>query len=64
MFLTGYKILSDDYLMTGANNLEFLCNRHVTAKGILCKTQLITKHFLYSAYVTGRQKSYLMVIKH
>ena len=57
MFLTGFRFLFDGYLIGGVNNPGFLCDGHVTGRGILGKIPLIIKHFLCDGYVTGRQKS-------
>lgn len=55
MFHTGFKILFDGYLIRGVNNPKFLCDCHVTGRGVWFKTPLIIKHFLCNCYVTGSQ---------
>lgn len=55
MFLTGFKILFDGYLTMVVNNSKFLCDCHVTGKGVLGKILLIISTFLCDGYVTGRQ---------
>lgn len=65
MFPTGFRILFDGYLMMAVNNSNFLCDCHVTGKGVCGKIALIINDFLCNGYVIGRQitpQSYLMVI--